>query len=272
MTIGIVVIGFLLFVTLKKWQPIYRFVSEKWSLNGLYNRLMRFADVDSQKLSNLYMTGSMRHYLMYMFAFMVVAVISTLFMSNGFNYSTANTAEVGIFELATLIVMIIGTLTVLIARTRLTAIIALGAVGYSVALFFIIFNAPDLALTQLVIETVSVALFLLAFYHLPKMSRHEERMPFKINNFLIALGVGVMVTLVALSAQSQKLLPSISQYYKDTVYTKAGGGNIVNVILVDYRGFDTLFEITVLAIAGMAILGMIKLRRPKKEKKTHETK
>jgi len=81
-----------------------------------------------------------------------------------------------------------------------------------------------------------------------------------------------MVTLVALSAQSQKLLPSISQYYKDTVYTKAGGGNIVNVILVDYRGFDTLFEITVLAIAGMAILGMIKLRRPKKEKKTHETK
>ncbi|MEN0588234.1 Na+/H+ antiporter subunit A [Kurthia gibsonii] len=272
MTIGIVVIGFLLFITLKKWQPIYRFVSEKWSLNGLYNRLMRFADVDSQKLSNLYMTGSMRHYLMYMFAFMVVAVISTLFMSNGFNYSTANTAEVGIFEIATLIVMIIGTLTVLIARTRLTAIIALGAVGYSVALFFIIFNAPDLALTQLVIETVSVALFLLAFYHLPKMSRHEERMPFKINNFLIALGVGVMVTLVALSAQSQKLLPSISQYYKDTVYTKAGGGNIVNVILVDYRGFDTLFEITVLSIAGMAILGMIKLRRPKKEKKTHETK
>lgn len=272
MTIGIVVIGFLLFITLKKWQPIYRFVSEKWSLNGLYNRLMRFADVDSQKLSNLYMTGSMRHYLMYMFAFIVIAVISTLFMSDGFKYSTANTATIGTFEIATLIVMIIGTLTVLIARTRLTAIIALGVVGYSVALFFIIFNAPDLALTQLVIETVSVALFLLAFYHLPKMSRHEERMPFKINNFLIALGVGVMVTLVALSAQSQKLLPSISQYYKDTVYTEAGGGNIVNVILVDYRGFDTLFEITVLAIAGMAILGMIKLRRPKKEKKTNETK
>ncbi|MEG0737611.1 MAG: hydrogen gas-evolving membrane-bound hydrogenase subunit E, partial [Longicatena sp.] len=121
-----------------------------------------------------------------------------------------------------------------------------------------------------VIETVSVALFLLAFYHLPKLSRHEEAMPFKMRNFLIALGVGIMVTLLALSAQSQKLIPSISQYYKDTVYTEAGGGNIVNVILVDYRGFDTLFEITVLSIAGMAILGMIKLRLSKKEKKSNE--
>ena len=55
-----------------------------------------------------------------------------------------------------------------------------------------------------------------------------------------------MVTLVALSAHSQKLVPSISQYYKETVYSEAGGGNIVNVILVDYRGFDTLFEISVL--------------------------
>ena len=73
------------------------------------------------------------------------------------------------------------------------------------------------------------------------------------------------MTLVALSAHSQKLLPSISEYYKETVYTEAGGGNIVNVILVDYRGFDTLFEIAVLGIAGIGIITMIKLRLSKKE-------
>ena len=139
------------------------------------------------------------------------------------------------------------------------------AVGYSVALFFVIFKAPDLALTQLVIETISVALFLLAFKHLPALNNHGETKPNKLMNLIIAAGVGITVMLVAISAHSQKLILSISQYYKDTVATEAGGGNIVNVILVDYRGFDTLFEITVLSIAGIGVLAMIKLRLAKKE-------
>ena len=74
-----------------------------------------------------------------------------------------------------------------------------------------------------------------------------------------------MVTAVALAAQSQKLVTSIKTYYEETVYSLAGGGNIVNVILVDYRGFDTLFEIAVLSIAGMGIYAMIKLRLGRKE-------
>ncbi len=131
-------------------------------------------------------------------------------------------------------------------------------------MFFVIFKAPDLALTQLVIETISVALFLLAFKHLPALNNHGETKPNKLVNLIIAAGVGITVTLVALSAHSQKLIPSISQYYKDTVATEAGGGNIVNVILVDYRGFDTLFEIAVLSIAGIGVLAMIRLKTGKK--------
>src|SRR5699024_7055443 len=68
------------------------------------------------------------------------------------------------------------------------------------------------------------------------------------------------------SAQSEKLVDSISQFYKDTVLDEAGGGNIVNVILVDYRGFDTLFEIAVLAIAGIGVFCMIRLLPIRKEK------
>jgi multicomponent Na+:H+ antiporter subunit A len=69
-----------------------------------------------------------------------------------------------------------------------------------------------------------------------------------------------VVTLIALSAHSNKLFDSISQYYVENTYTEAAGKNMVNVILVDFRGFDTLFEITVLAIASLGIFGMIKLR------------
>ncbi|MFT8322105.1 MAG: hydrogen gas-evolving membrane-bound hydrogenase subunit E, partial [Bacillus sp. (in: firmicutes)] len=151
-------------------------------------------------------------------------------------------------------------ISILFVKSRLTSIILLGAVGYSVSLFFVIYRAPDLALTQLVIETISVALFLLCFYHLPKLKKREVRVSFKITNALISIGVGVIVTLIALSAHSNKRFESISQYYVENTYKEAAGKNMVNVILVDFRGLDTMFEITVLAIAAVGILGLIKLR------------
>jgi multicomponent Na+:H+ antiporter subunit A len=200
-----------------------------------------------------------------MFTGIILLSISTVLIKDAFEVSFATLAPIRFFELIIALVLVAGTVTILLAKSRLTSIIALGAVGYTVALFFVIFNAPDLALTQLVIETISVALFLLAFYHLPKLNRHENRMKFRLGNALVALGVGITITIIALSAHSQKLVPSISSYYEKTVYTEAGGGNIVNVILVDYRGFDTLFEIAVLAIASLGIIAMIKLRLTKKK-------
>ncbi|MGD2198859.1 Na+/H+ antiporter subunit A [Lysinibacillus fusiformis] len=271
MTIGIIIIGVLLFVSLPKWQGMYQRFPKAFTLNNAYDKIMQGLDVGLNRLSRLYMTGSMRHYLLYMFSGIAVIVIGSLFVKNAFSLSFQGTAPIRPYEIILVVVLLIGTAITILAKSRLTAIIGLGSVGYTVALFFVIFNAPDLALTQLVIETISVALFLLAFYHLPKLGKREERMRFQLNRAVISIAVGVMVTLVALSAHSQKLIPTISKYYEETVYSLAGGGNIVNVILVDYRGFDTLFEITVLAIAGMAIFAMIKLRMNRKEK-THENK
>ncbi|MDN7228746.1 Na+/H+ antiporter subunit A [Planococcus sp. N064] len=271
MTLGIFAIGALLFWSFRKWKQAYEVFPDSVSLNRLYDSFMYLSDGGANRFSAVYMTGFIRSYLVYMFGFLVLIVLSTLVITDAFVLDLSNTAPIGIYEIIILIALVGGTITILAAKSRLTAIIALGAVGYSVALFFVIFRAPDLALTQLVIETISVALFLLAFYHLPKVSKKEERMGFKLGNAAIALGVGITMTLVALASHSQKILPSISEYYKETVYTEAGGGNIVNVILVDYRGFDTLFEITVLGIAGIAIISMIKLRLNKKEGQ-HENK
>lgn len=271
MTIGIVIIGVLLFVALPKWQGMYQRFPQAFTLNNAYDKIMQGLDTGLNRLSRLYMTGSMRHYLLYMFSGIAIIVIGSLFVKDAFSISFEETSPIKPYEIILILVLLIGTAITILAKSRLTAIIGLGAVGYTVALFFVIFNAPDLALTQLVIETISVALFLLAFYHLPKLGKREERMRFQLNRAVVSIAVGVMVTLVALSSHSQKLIPSISKYYEETVYSKAGGGNIVNVILVDYRGFDTLFEITVLGIAGMAILAMIKLRMNRKEK-THENK
>lgn len=263
MTLAVIILGILLWRFIPTWRRMYDVLPQKWTLNRLYMAILRLLDGGMTATSKIYMKGSIRQYFIYIFISMVLLVLASLYTKKAFVISDLTLSEIRPFAAIVVAVLIISTCTVLIARTRLTAIIALGAVGYSVALLFVLFNAPDLALTQLAIETVSVALFLLAFYHLPKLSRHEARLPFKLGNFIVAAAVGVTVMLIALAAYAQKMKGSISEYYKETVYKEAGGGNIVNVILVDYRGFDTLFEITVLAIAGMAIFGMIHLRNKK---------
>ena len=265
MTLGIIGIGTLLFLTMSRWQKLYDLQPKSLSLNVLYDSLMIFGERGMNKLSRFYMTGHIRTYLIYMFAFIAVITTATLFMQNAFVVDMDSFAPLNAYGVITAIILVLSVCMVLFAKTRLAAIIALGGVGYSVALFFVIYKAPDLALTQLVIETVSVALFLLAFHHLPALKRHGESTKFRLGNLIIAAAVGITMTLVALSAHSQKLIPSISQFYKDTVFTEAAGGNIVNVILVDYRGFDTLFEIAVLSIAGIGVYGMIRLRLSRKE-------
>lgn len=266
MTIGVIVAGTLLYLSLSKWQKYYSIQPDYLSLNAFYDATMTFGEKGMNRLSRSYMTGLIRSYLLYIFAFISIMMIAVLFMKDAFAVDFSSFSKVSMYAALNGVILLLAVIFVLLSKTRLGAIISLGAVGYSVALFFVIFKAPDLALTQLVIETVSVALFMLAFKHLPALSDHGEKKQTKLVNAIVALGVGVTVTLMALSTHSQKFVESISQYYKDTVHTEAGGGNIVNVILVDYRGFDTLFEIAVLSIAGIGVLGMIKLRLARKEK------
>ncbi|WP_172373153.1 Na+/H+ antiporter subunit A [Sporosarcina jiandibaonis] len=265
MTLGIIALGAFLFLTMSKWQKLYDIQPQYFSLNALYDTLMVFGESGMNRLSRFYMTGLIRTYLVYMFAFIAAITTAALFIQDAFAVDMESFSPLNTYGIMTAVILVLAVVMVLFAKTRLAAIIALGGVGYSVALFFVIYKAPDLALTQLVIETVSVALFLLAFHHLPALKRHGESTKFRLGNFIIAAAVGITMTLLALSAHSQKLIPSISQYYKDTVFTEAAGGNIVNVILVDYRGFDTLFEIAVLAIAGIGVYSMIRLRLSRKE-------
>ncbi|MGM0845881.1 MAG: Na+/H+ antiporter subunit A [Bacillota bacterium] len=265
MTLGVFLFGVLLYTQLPKWIGIYNKMPERLTLNSFYDNGIVSGERGAHKLTTSYMTGYIRNYLVYIFTFMIVILLATIIVKDAFVIDTTDLASIGIYEVLIALILVVSSLTILFAKSRLTSIIALGAVGYSVALFFVLFRAPDLALTQLVIETVSVALFLLCFYHLPQLSRHEERVSFKLGNALVAIGVGTVTTLITISAYSTKLFSSISEYHIENVYEKAAGGNMVNVILVDFRGFDTLFEICVLGIAALGIYAMIKLRMTRRK-------
>ncbi|WP_170008041.1 Na+/H+ antiporter subunit A [Bacillus fonticola] len=260
MTLGVITVGTLLYHTYPKWKRVYNVIPKSLELNSFYDSGMHHMQRGALNLTQGVMTGYIRNYLVAMFIFIVGLLAFVLIDTKSWNVTTENTAPIGVYEVILAIVTVVAAITILFAKSRLTSIIALGAVGYAVSLFFVLFRAPDLALTQLVIETVSVALFLLCFYHLPKLGRNEERMRFRFTNAIVSVGVGAIVTIIALVAQSEKLFDSISSYYIENVYEKAAGKNMVNVILVDFRGFDTLFEIAVLSIAAMGIYAMIRLR------------
>jgi len=260
MTVGVVILGIFLYLTASKWKRVYDLQPKRMTLNQLYDHSLKTAGKTSNRLTSFYMTGFIRDYLVYIFAFMIMAVGATMIIKQSISFAADDAAPVGIYELILSIVMIAGSITAVLARSRLTAIIALSSVGYSLALFFVLFRAPDLALTQLVIETVSTALFLLAFYFLPELQKKDKTRGFRLVNFIISAGVGGIVTLLAISASSERTGKTIAEYFLETSYSLGGGYNVVNVILVDFRGFDTLFEITVLAIAALAVYSMIRLR------------
>jgi multicomponent Na+:H+ antiporter subunit A len=259
MTIGVIGIGTILYIYLKKWYRLYLIYPESLTLNHIYNTGLEKMEDGSRHLTSRYMTGYIRDYLVYIFAFIIVLVGGAIWLLDGFFFNPSNDAAVNFFEVGLMITMVIAALTVLFSRNRLTSIVAVGGLGFLVSFFFVLFRAPDLALTQLVVETVTTALFLLCFYHLPQLRKEVSRIRFKAVNAAVSIGIGAVVTMVALSANGNRLFSSISSYYENS-YELAGAKNIVNAILVDFRGFDTMLEILVLCIAGLGVYTLIKLR------------
>jgi len=139
---------------------------------------------------------------------------------------------------------------------RLVAVIMLGLVGLITSLLFAYFSAPDLALTQLLVEIVTVILVLLAMYFLPQSTPPVSNPGLVSRDVLLGTAVGIVVGILCYSMLMQQG-ESISSYYLAQSKPGGGGTNVVNVILVDFRGFDTLGEITVLGIAAVGIFAMI---------------
>lgn len=146
--------------------------------------------------------------------------------------------------------------TVLLHRERLASLIVMGAVGLVVALIFVKFSAPDLALTQLAVEVVTVVLLLLALYFLPQTSPAESSGARRLRDGLLALAAGGGAAALAWAVMTRPY-ETIAGYFLDKSLPEGGGRNVVNVILVDFRGFDTLGEITVLALAALGIYAML---------------
>ncbi|WP_374604113.1 monovalent cation/H+ antiporter subunit A [Arenimonas sp.] len=150
--------------------------------------------------------------------------------------------------------------TVVLHRRRLLALVVMGAVGLAVSLAFVLLSAPDLALTQLLVEMVTIALMLLSLNYLPAESAPEPSRLRRWRDAAIALVAGGGVAALAYAIITRPLDTVASQILALSL-PEGGGSNVVNVILVDFRGFDTLGEIAVFGIAGLVVHAMLRRAR-----------
>ena len=231
---------------------------EKIVFEARVQRSVRLAQSITKRLEN----GSLQRYLVLFVGMAVLAAGIELWPLNSFSGSLAMTPLDGVSVLATL-VLIVGALgTVIVHHNRFAALLLLSVVGLIVALIFVRFSAPDLALTQLSVEVVTIVLMMLALYFLPQVSPSESSRWRISRDILLAGAAGIGMGLLTWAVLTRPY-ETIADYYLANSVSGGGGTNVVNVILVDFRGFDTLGEITVLAIAAVGIFAMLRrLRLP----------
>lgn len=166
--------------------------------------------------------------------------------------------DVQLYEILLCLLVIISAVVCIRAKSMLYTVVTLGVIGYAVAGLFLMYGAPDLAMTQFAIETLTVILFVLVLYKLPEYIPDVNNLV-RLRDLTISVSFGLLITLIIIVLTEKELTSNLSEYYSTYSYLLAKGKNVVNVILVDFRSIDTLGEITVLVIAALGVYALLRL-------------
>ncbi|HPE01533.1 MAG TPA: monovalent cation/H+ antiporter subunit A [Burkholderiaceae bacterium] len=251
--------GFALYFGLQKFINLHRLVPSLRGGRTAFFWMVERVQRGAAALTDFLQNGSLQRYLVLLVSMALVAG-ALPFLQGGqaglpgvIHLRAPNWGYAAVMGIG----MVAAVATVLAYRHRLQAIVLVGAVGLVVSLTFVFLAAPDLALTQLLVEMVTVVLLMLALRWLPQQSPPEPARARQWRDALIALAAGVGMCILMLLVVLRPF-DSISPYFLATSVPEGGGANVVNVILVDYRGYDTLGEITVLGIAGLIIVAALR--------------
>jgi multicomponent Na+:H+ antiporter subunit A len=158
-------------------------------------------------------------------------------------------------------VVLVAAVLALRIRQRLSAVLVVGVTGYGLAVIFALQGAPDLALTQFLVETLTLVVFVLVLRKLPKDIAERHRPRERAVRGVIAVAVGVLMAAAGAVAMSARTATPVSVAYPEEAFDFGGGKNIVNVTLVDIRAWDTLGEISLLVVAATGVASLVFLRR-----------
>ncbi len=215
--------------------------------------------------TNFSHNGYLRSYLIKIIIFAEILLIYEVYRGGTFTVDFNKLTPVTFSDI-TIVGILIGALyKTLKTSSRLTAVVSMSVIGYAICLIFVLYSAPDLAMTQFTIDTLTVVLFVLVLYRLPGFLKFRNSRVI-IRDALVSVLFGTLLGIICLRVLQESTNTNISDFYAKYAYTLGKGRNVVNVILVDFRGFDTMFEIVVLAIAAIGVYSLLKLRLKSSEK------
>lgn len=205
--------------------------------------------------------GFLRSYLLKIIVFAELLLAYELLRAGPIFIDFNLLSPISIYEAMNVFVLMGALYLTVTTSSRLTAVVATSIVGFTICLVFVFYGAPDLAMTQFTIDTLTVVLFVFVLFNLPPFLRFSvSNKKVILRDALVALSFGSILSLIAIMALQVPISSDISDFYGEYAYTMAKGKNVVNVILVDFRGFDTMFEIIVLSIAAIGVYSLLKLR------------
>jgi len=255
--------GYLLFrvrYRIRSWagqlKPLYRYGPEMG-----YQKLIPGLLTAATAQTRFFQNGSLRNYISTIIGTFIFLVVLVLFTRNpGFDLAgrLAIASGVRLYEAVIVVLIIIAFIVIINARSRLTALVAMGVLGYGIAVIFLFYGAPDVAMTQFLIETLTVVLFVLILHRLPSFIHRKRNEGY--GYMLVAAVFGIVMAYLLLLVTGFPLDSELRTIYAEGAYPLGKGRNVVNVILVDFRQLDTLGEIVVLAIAAIGIFSMIKVK------------
>lgn len=266
------VIGVFVYFKHKQLNEIHNRLLARFDGRAIFNVLLIATQNFACSLTRSFDKGSLQHASVWVIATSLVAATIGFLIISAPLLGDRELLPIDLVSVVAAIVLIIASImTVVMHRKHFIALLMIGVVGLIVSLIFVKFSAPDLALTQLSVEIVTIVLLLLALFFLPQKSAKESNDVRITRDIVIALLSGVGVMLFTMAVLTREFDP-ISHFFLANSVPGGGGTNVVNVILVDFRGFDTLGEIVVLALAGLGIYAMLdgmKLPEPTKDMMGH---
>ncbi|MGV2049675.1 putative monovalent cation/H+ antiporter subunit A [Agrobacterium sp. 22-209-1] len=211
-------------------------------------------------ITRLIQPGRLEFYVTATFAVIAAVLLVPLFLYGELPSMPSWPHDMQVHELTFIVIAVAGLIAVPTASSRLTAIIALGIQGFAVAVIFLLFGAPDLSFTQFMVETLSVVILTLVMTRLRLSPSDHRGLGQKLMDGTIAIACGTGFALFLMRATQASFDNRLTDFYNTYSKTIAHGANVVNVIIVDFRGTDTLGEIAVVMITGLAILALIRIR------------
>jgi multicomponent K+:H+ antiporter subunit A len=256
MSVVATALGLVLYFSLQRLFKLHDRVQLGERAEGAYNAIVNGLVALGGQLAGLLAAGRLPDYLAWLIGAAVLLGIWAL-LGTGLGPGPIAGQPMGtVLPVAWLVGLAATIGVVVLHRQRLTALVLAGAVGLVVTLTFAVLSAPDLALTQLLVEVVSVVLLLMTLRCLPQTGPREVPDGRHGRDLILAItaGLGIAGLLYAVLTRP---VDSIANYYLANALPGAAGTNAVNVIIVDFRGFDTLGEITVLVVAGLLVAALL---------------